>query len=289
MGDILIDDEEEQEDEIDLGPQVGTEEDLERIFAESMDRYNDGTQGITLSQGGNSPDGFVLALQEFNWNPRNKRAPHFKGHFFHTDKEAKPGPRAAIFASNNLDIWGVPQFTNRDLATAVWLVKGAPFQKVYIASCYHMDTTSEPDSRRLPVIDPLLDKLFDHCRAEGAQLVLLSDTNAHSVLWHMPRTNTRGKHFEELVMRNHLQVLNKGPLEVNWTWKGLRQGQERNTIIDVTFCTPGIANNISGWRVRNGAPISDHRSTEFVVSLQGQTEVKRRQYSRNSVYTLQMC
>ena len=102
--------------------------------------------------------------------------------------------------------------------------RSAPFRKIYITSCYHMDRSNEPMGHRIPVIDPLLVQLGRQCQQEGAQWILLSDTNAHSPMWHMPRTNARGKQFEEFITDSHLHVLNQGPREHNWTWQGLRGG-----------------------------------------------------------------
>ena len=84
-----------------------------------------------------------MALHEFPWNSKSKSIPHLKGHFIHVDKSGNAAPRAAIYASNNLNVWGVPKYTNRDMATIVWLVQGAPFKKIYVTSTYHMDHSND--------------------------------------------------------------------------------------------------------------------------------------------------
>ena len=261
----------------------------EMVFNDRMDQFiahsqqhpnQEYTESKKLAMKLNTPDAFIVGLQEFAWNSHNLQVTHLKGHLIHADKSAKPGPRAAILASKNMQVWGVPKFTNRDTATVMWLVEGAPFKKVYFVSSYHQDTTNEQDpARKKPVIDPIIEKLLAHSEREGSQVVILADTNAHSSLWHMPKTNARGAEFERMVADRHLHVLNKGNVEENWTWSGMRDGEMRKTIIDVTFCTPGIADYATNWRVRNGAPISDHRSIEFIIPLAGTTDEWKRQYA----------
>ena len=261
----------------------------EMVFNERMDQFIENSQqhpnqeyanSKTSAMKLNTPDAFIVGLQEFSWNSHSKQITHLKGHLIHADKSAKPGPRAAILASKNMQVWGVPKYTNRDTATVMWLVEGAPFRKVYFVSSYHQDTSNEQDpARKKPVIDPIIEKLLVHSEREGSQVVILADTNAHSSLWNMPRTNARGVEFERMVADRHLHVLNKGGVEDSWTWSGMRDGEIRKTILDVSFCTPGIAEYTTNWKVRNGAPISDHRSIEFIITLSGTTDEWRRQYA----------
>ena len=64
------------------------------------------------------------------------------------DRFAHPRPRAVIFASNNLDMWIEPDYTSKDMATAMWLVKDAPFSKVYVTATYHPDDSNLPKAQR---------------------------------------------------------------------------------------------------------------------------------------------
>ena len=120
-----------------------------------------------------------MGLHEVPWNPRTKRIPNLKGHLLFVDRTAQPRPRAAIYASSNLDMWGVADYTSKDMATAVWLTKDAPFPKVYITATYHY--MSLPHEARTPTIHPQLEALAAKCQREGAPLVTLADTNSHSV------------------------------------------------------------------------------------------------------------
>ena len=108
-----------------------------------------------------------MAVQEFPWNNKTKQIPYLKGHYLFVDNRSKLRPRAAIYASNNLDIWGVPQYTNRDMATAVWLVENAPFQKVYITSLYSPDMSATPQEQRPPVVSQQLLNLTKKCQREN--------------------------------------------------------------------------------------------------------------------------
>ena len=59
----------------------------------------------------------------------------------------------------------------------------------------------------------------------------------------------------------------------------MRNGELSKTVVDISLVSSGLSPYTRGWRVRNGCPISDHRSTEFVIKLDGQTLVKKRNWS----------
>ena len=108
----------------------------------------------------------------------------------------------------------------------------------------------------------------------------MADTNSHSEMWNMPKTNPRGADFEKMISESHLQILNKENLENGWTWSGIRHGKLCKTIIDISFVSPQLLPFTKNFIIRNGVKISDHRSTEFIMNLNGATVVEARDFRK---------
>ena len=91
-------------------------------------------------------------------------------------------PRAAIFASRNLQLWPMQDYTDGDLVTCLWKLQGGRGREVIVASAY-LDITLQA------VISEKLDKLLTYCSHKNLELMLCEDTNAHSNLWGCEDTN----------------------------------------------------------------------------------------------------
>ena len=88
----------------------------DRAFAERLDQFladslqdAQGTQRLieSLGLGEGKPNGFMVGLTEFHWNPSAKTIPNFRGHKLIVDRSAQPKPRAALFVSalNERNCW----------------------------------------------------------------------------------------------------------------------------------------------------------------------------------------
>ena len=113
----------------------------------------------------------------------------------------------------------------------------------------------------------------------------MTDSNAWSPALHMPKENARGKKVQEFLTLNNLSVLNKGPLEENYTWKGRRADkngvlQMSKTIVDLSIISPNLQYYAKDWKVADGAPSSDHRSIQFVIKLEGHEVIKKRNFNQ---------
>ena len=273
---------------------LSDEASAENAFAERLDLFlqesakdakgvQEELHGLLGDQ--SKPSAFLAGLTEFHWNKNTKTIPNLKGHKLIVDRSAKPRPRAAIFASSNLDVWQCDQYTGKDIATLCWLVQGAPFKRVYVTSVYMPDLSNDPDPavRATPVINTKLEALVRRCIKEKAALVILTDSNSHHTSWHMPKSNARGNKVHDFLVTNSLRVLNEGPLEKNWTWSGHRLDKDKNlkncqTIVDLSIISPNLNNFTHDWKVANGAPSSDHRSTQFIIGLEGYSIEKKRNF-----------
>ena len=113
-----------------------------------------------------APEGFILGIQEPVWNSHTKTIPHLRGHYTFVDRGAKPRPRAAIYASNNLNLWAVPEYTSKDMATALWVVENEIVNKIYVVSLYSPDMSNEPAETREPIVNKKLTSLTKRCSSE---------------------------------------------------------------------------------------------------------------------------
>ena len=202
-----------------------------------------------------SPSGFIFGIQE-PWFFRNSLG-SLRGSHVIFDRSVDT-VKAAIVASRNLNLWQDPNFCSSSMATAQWN-SGTKFGTIYIVSLYCENPPPE-EGLREETVPKLLIKLVRKCRRESKHYIILADTNAWSQLWNSPRQNRRGNEFEEFIHDYNVCVLNVGN---DWTYYKSDDSQVIRSIIDVSFCSPGIETLVSNWQVRDAVPSSDHASIEF--------------------------
>lgn len=170
-------------------------------------------------------------------------------------------PRAAIYSSRNLNLWPVAEFTTRDVTTCLW--KWPNGKEVYVTSVY-MDILNRQ------VADQTVINLLDFCKRNSKELLLCSDTNAHSSLWNCNDTNGRGSRLEELIFQYKLKVHNEGQ---HFTFfRGTAK-----TIVDVTLSMgDNMAELVSNWRVSEEVQGSDHLLLQWTITISSPNHVKFR-------------
>ena len=84
-----------------------------------------------------APSGFMFALQECYFNPRNSKLGVIEkaGHPLHYDRAAKR-PRAAIIASKNINLWLEADFTSGDYVTCKYITGVEDLPVIYFVSLY---------------------------------------------------------------------------------------------------------------------------------------------------------
>ena len=216
----------------------------------------------TAGTAGKTSKSFLLCVQE---PPLHQgRITNFDGsHTLLYDRSAKR-PRAAIYASRDLNLWQVNEYTSDDLVTCLWKTGDTRIKEIYVASVY-MDITFDT------VWPPLLERLLAYCRRHEKEILLCADTNGHSSLWGSEETNKRGEALEELIFAHNLQVNNIGD---HFTFYNKRAA----TIIDVTLSSSQTGELISNWKVNPAVQGSDHLLIDFSITLSNNTTRKTRQY-----------
>lgn len=102
-------------------------------------------------------------------------------------------------------------------------------------------------------------------------VIVAGDLNAKSASWGCPRTDRRGKLFEEWTAGFDLTVVNVGSVNTCVRPQGV-------SIVDITLASRAAARRIHRWRVAAKLEtLSDHRYIElrYFTTLRGQMGVQR--------------
>ncbi len=163
-------------------------------------------------------------------------------------------PRACIVVKSGLQGLPLTEFCSRDLTAIEICWSEGDVRSLIVCSAYL------PYNSREPPPTPELRKLVEATQLSGARILVGCDSNAHSHLgWGSHGNNHRGENLLEFLVANNLQILNVGsaPTFVN---------RVRSEVIDITFCSNSLGNQISNWSVLDQASLSDHRYIHFYVN-----------------------
>ncbi|XP_071745066.1 uncharacterized protein [Lepeophtheirus salmonis] len=152
-------------------------------------------------------------------------------------------PRACIRTSDKLNVWFVPEFSNKDVCTVCLNIYDSI---TYICVAY-LD-------RLLSIEEETLLTLINHCECKQKPLLLTMDSNTHNHLWDRKYTDTRGETLENIIDENTLVVVNEGNEPTFVTQRG-------SSTIDITLVNHYAFKKIEviGWHVDLRPSMSDHR------------------------------
>ncbi|XP_055632874.1 uncharacterized protein LOC129773300 [Toxorhynchites rutilus septentrionalis] len=124
---------------------------------------------------------------------------------------------------------------------------------IFVCSCY------APPRWTIEQFDQMLHNITEELIGRHP-IVIGGDFNAWAVEWGSRFTNARGFSLLEGLSKLNIRLVNEGSTS---TFR--RDGRE--SIIDVTFCSPSLASNIN-WRVCEDYTNSDHQAIRYTVSTQ---------------------
>jgi hypothetical protein len=188
---------------------------------------------------------YIYALQEPLFSTQGKLQEINFGKLYRYDKK----PRACIITDPRIDTWGVPEFSDRDMAT-ICFKDGT--QLKYATSVYMPYEEKE--------INPKLKLLSDFCKRISKPLLILADSNSHLTLTG-PDMNKRGQMLEDFLFDNDLQLANDGLIptfQTSWC----------KTFIDITAHNHYLEQPILNWRVDPRESFSDHKFIQFEVECE---------------------
>ncbi|XP_055614811.1 uncharacterized protein LOC129761126 [Toxorhynchites rutilus septentrionalis] len=124
---------------------------------------------------------------------------------------------------------------------------------IFVCSCYALPRWT------IEQFDQMLHNITEELIGRNP-IVIGGDLNAWAVEWGSRFTNARGFSLLEGLAKLNIRLVNEGSTS---TFR--RDGRE--SIIDVTFCSPSLASNIN-WRVCDDYTNSDHQAIRYTVSTQ---------------------
>ncbi|XP_017876280.1 uncharacterized protein LOC108622728 [Ceratina calcarata] len=145
--------------------------------------------------------------------------------------------RACMAVSKRLKLVLLPQFSNRDMTTAM-LEQVSPsgrINKLVIASWYL------PHHRQSP-IDGVMENTINWCNQQGLEYIAGTDANACNTAWGSTKTNKRGETLLEFLESNELTWANEGHKPTFTTCI-------REEVLDITIVSVDKLIDISKWRV----------------------------------------
>ena len=168
---------------------------------------------------------------------------------FHSKGTKQHWPRAMIVASKDLKLSLIEALTSRD-TTCINL--HSTKEEVIIASSYQ-DIT-------FPEVVNNVDKCVEYSKSVNKDIIIGTDSNAHSELWMSESANSRGEVFEDFITSNELFVCNIGN-------KYTYDCATGKSIIDVTFVSTPTVDRIKNWMVHDEDYLTDHKLITFELSF----------------------
>ena len=198
----------------------------------------------------------VVLITEPYINPHSKNPSYIDKSRYCTHEANASAPRAIIATTKSMKAWPLPNFTSKDMSSIAIKYKE---NLTYYCSIY-MDINNEPDEQLT-----ILSELCHLCERNGASLIVGMDSNAHSTMWSSPETNQRGSEIETYIIRNNLNILNRGNVPTFYTRRGARDIKSH---IDLSIANQNAARTLEldDWRVDENHSFSDHRYIEFNMS-----------------------
>ena len=181
---------------------------------------------------------------------------------FHAKGTKNNGPRAMIVASKGLKISLIESLTSRDI-TSINLHNSDG--EIIVCSAYQ-DIT-------FPEVINNIDKCVEHSKATNKELIIGSDSNAHSDLWMSESTNPRGEIFEDFITQSNLLVCNRG----NKYTYDCALGK---SIIDITLVTISLVDRIKDWKVHDEDYLTDHKLISFEFDYSKPAPTKSRNFKK---------
>ena len=94
----------------------------------------------------------------------------------------------------------------------------------------------------------------------NCNIIIGSDSNAHSTVWNCLKMDKRGEFIEDFLIDNDLSCLNVGSSPT------FENAQGHKMIIDITIANYNLSTSISNWKVDNTLHCSDHYRITFSIN-----------------------
>ena len=149
--------------------------------------------------------GMIAGIQEPNIGHKNGVITHLPGSnlIYHRECNRKTPTRAAIYHSSDVDLQPFFEYMGPDIATAIWSYddNDTDVKKHIVVTSVYMDSDNGkvwPDK---------FYKLVNQCYKDKVEILILTDSNAHSTTWGERDTNARGVKVDHMLLEFNLVVI----------------------------------------------------------------------------------
>ena len=118
-----------------------------------------------------------------------------------------------------------------------------------------------------------IDKYVEYSKATNKELIIGSDSNAHSELWMCESADFRGEIFEDFITQNNLLVCNR---DNKYTY----DCAIGKSIIDITLVTVSLVDRIKNWKVHDEDYFTDHKLISFRFDFSKPAPTKSRNFKK---------
>lgn len=136
----------------------------------------------------------------------------------------------------------------------------AKINDIYFCSCY------APPRWKIDEFEKMLETLMNVVKHKKP-IIIAGDFNAWSMEWGSTSTRPRGQSLLEAIARLDVCIANEG---TQYTY----QKNGNGSVIDVTFCSPTLTNNMN-WRVTDEYSASDHHIIRYKLSMTKHCIIKK--------------
>jgi hypothetical protein len=143
---------------------------------------------------------------------------------------------------------------------------------VFICSCY------APPRWTIEEFERMLDNMSDALLGKSP-IVIGGDLNAWAEEWNSRYTNVRGQSVLEALGKLNILTANQGDSSTFW-FNG------RQSIVDVTFCSPSLINDMN-WRVDDAYTASDHYAIRYTIGRKQSSSSSRFRTGKGSRWKLE--
>ena len=164
-----------------------------------------------------------------------------------TINHSGPDSRAVIVSPPGVSSIKLSQFSRPD---AAFNMVETSRHKFILGCAYFHDGIMDSD-----IWSPLLRDL-SHL---NKHILIMADTNAHSVLWGYRQSDAKAKKFEEVLTAEGFMVITSD------YFASFRNSRGHESCIDVAFATPEMASLVSGRKTVTTTSLSDHTIWEILM------------------------
>ena len=118
-----------------------------------------------------------------------------------------------------------------------------------------------------------IDKCVEHSKNVNKDIIIGTDSNAHSQLWMSESANKRGEVFEDFITLNNLFVCNTGN-------KYTYDCATGRSIIDITMVSTPLVDRVNNWNVQDENYFTDHKLITFNLNFSTQPPGVFRNFKR---------